>query len=137
MSEYCPKCGEKTSEDDGRLCANCQAPNPPADATKTVETPPPTGAPVPWDKIEASGLRWALCGGLHVGHTVQPRVWLLRPKDETDRERQRAKDLQRMAAMARTLARVLEWCEMDSPDFELDADAIRRVLYPPTTKGQP
>lgn len=25
MSEYCPKCGEKTSEDDSRLCANCQA----------------------------------------------------------------------------------------------------------------
>lgn len=23
MSEYCQKCGEKTSEDDSRLCANC------------------------------------------------------------------------------------------------------------------
>ena len=25
MSEYCPKCGDKTSEDDSRLCVNCQA----------------------------------------------------------------------------------------------------------------
>ena len=24
MSEYCPKCGDKTSEDDSRICANCR-----------------------------------------------------------------------------------------------------------------
>lgn len=38
MSEYCPKCGEKTSEDDGRLCANCQAPSelPPAHGSASL-----------------------------------------------------------------------------------------------------
>lgn len=37
MSEYCPKCGEKTSEDDSRLCANCQV---------LGESGPPSGSAV-------------------------------------------------------------------------------------------
>jgi len=81
-------------------------------------------------QLEESGLHWVLCGGMQVGHTNQPKVWRLRPKDEPEREAQRARDLQRMAGMARVLARVLEWCESDSPDFEIDADAIRKALNP-------
>lgn len=32
------------------------------------------------------------------------------------------------------LRRVLEWCEQDSPNFEIDADAIRAALNPPNEK---
>jgi hypothetical protein len=31
------------------------------------------------------------------------------------------------------LRRVLEWCEQDNPNFEIDADAIRAALNPPNT----
>ena len=32
------------------------------------------------------------------------------------------------------LLRVLEWCEQESPEFEIDADAIRTALNPPNNK---
>lgn len=32
------------------------------------------------------------------------------------------------------LRRVLEWCETESPNFEIDADAIRAALNPPNNK---
>jgi hypothetical protein len=62
----------------------------------------PAGSVSP-EQLEESGLHWVLCGGMHVGHTVQPKVWRLRPKDEVAREAQRAKDLQRLASAARLI----------------------------------
>lgn len=32
------------------------------------------------------------------------------------------------------LRRVLEWCEQDSPNFEIDADTIRDALNPPNVE---
>lgn len=36
----------------------------------------------------------------------------------------------RIEKLEATLHRVLEWCEQESPNFEIDADAIRVVLNP-------
>ncbi len=35
------------------------------------------------------------------------------------------------------LIRVLEWCEQESPNFEIDADAIRSALNPPNDQAKP
>jgi hypothetical protein len=71
-------------------------------------TPKPVGS-ASQEQLEESNLHWVLCGGMHVGHHVQPKVWRLRPKDECDREKQRAKDLQKMASMARLISEVMRW----------------------------
>lgn len=34
------------------------------------------------------------------------------------------------------LRRVLEWCDTDSPNFEIDADVIRAALNPPNDQAQ-
>jgi len=61
MSEYCQKCGDKISEDDSRLCANCQ---------KKSELPAPKGS------VERDGNwmdKWGACkvcdGEIPHGHT--------------------------------------------------------------------
>ena len=44
---------------------------------------------------------------------------------------------QRTSRYEHLLRRVLEWCEQDSPNFEIDADAIRAALNPPNVKLTP
>jgi len=39
-----------------------------------------------------------------------------------------AKFADALEAKNKTLRRVLEWCETDSPEFEIDADAVRAAL---------
>ena len=41
---------------------------------------------------------------------------------------------QRTSRYEHLLRRVLEWCEQDSPNFEIDADAIRAALNPPNAE---
>jgi hypothetical protein len=70
--------------------------------------------------IAASGLHWVLCGGLQVGAHRQPQVWLLKPKDDRARAKQRADDMRKMAALARenhtlrnALQRIVDEAESD------------------------
>lgn len=44
---------------------------------------------------------------------------------------------QRTSRYEHLLRRVLEWCEQESPNFEIDADAIRAALNPPNNRIDP
>lgn len=61
-----------------------------------------------------------LCGGeMPHGHTDNCDIYKLE---------------RRVSQYESLLRRVLEWCEQDSPNFEIDADAVRSAL---NTKAQP
>jgi hypothetical protein len=89
-------------------------------------TPPQPSGPVPPEQLEESGQHWVLCGGLHVGRTVQPRVWRLRPKDEVVREKQRAEDLQQLACETRRA----EQLALNSRWLMSQIDRIHKALCP-------
>jgi hypothetical protein len=64
----------------------------------------PAACPQCAQLIKESRLELVLCGGLHVGHTVEPKRWLLRSVDESAWVEQRTRDLQRSASQARQIA---------------------------------
>lgn len=55
------------------------------------------------EHVEASNLRFVLCGGISVGMHTTPEVWRLRPKDEHLIVQQHTKDLQKLAEAMRYL----------------------------------
>jgi hypothetical protein len=64
-----------------------------------------------------------VCGGeIPYGHTENCDLYKLE---------------QRTSRYEHLLRRVLEWCAQDSPNFEIDADAIRAALNPPNAPGEP
>lgn len=102
MSEYqCPNCRTGYASDGPWPCPSCGY-------GVSLEGSRPTG-PVTPRQLEENGLHWVLCGGVQVGLRTHPKVWRLRPKDEVEREAQRAKDLQRLASAARLIHSISEY----------------------------
>ena len=87
----------------------------------------PSGSVSP-EQLEESNLHWVLCGGLHVGHHVQPMVWRIKPKDEPAREAQRAKDLQRLASAARLIHEMHAAMKQYEMDVDESAPSDHRAL---------
>lgn len=87
--------------------------------------------------IESSNLEWVQCGGISVGMNRYPLVWRLRDRGEEAEVRQRTKDLQKMAAMAREIHKLTKEIEELRRQLPVHHDSDDDVLYPPLTQPYP